>query len=274
MCVTSLNRSAVQRFRGRELPFSSYVCKKSFTGRHNLQNHIRVHTGERPFSCEMCKKMFAQLSNLNRHLRVHSGERPFSCELCKKTLSQKSSLKNHLRLHSWDRHFSCKVCKKMFTRRFILKTRLRLHSGERPFSCKVCKKRFTRRYLLNKHLKSHSAEKPFSCNMKEKVHSRGKILKPSQCIPWEMSFRAQQSAHSTRHSESTESFDFILVMLNGRMTEFQMDTILQNANSYCEIHTFFFFLVCSRMESILNCHKPRIVFVLNNPTHTVFLFSN
>jgi uncharacterized Zn-finger protein len=92
MCVTlfTRNRSAMQRFRGRERLFSCYLCKKIFTSRSNLDNHIRVHTGERPFLCGMCKRRFSQRSDLNRHLRIHNGERPFSCEMCKKSFVRRS----------------------------------------------------------------------------------------------------------------------------------------------------------------------------------------
>ncbi|XP_023706773.1 gastrula zinc finger protein XlCGF7.1-like [Cryptotermes secundus] len=139
MCITSLTpkRSETQRFGAAIRPFTCNVCKRSFTGRAKLENHIRVHTGERPFSCELCKQRFTQLHNLYRHRKVHNGERPFSCEVCKKAFAEKYTLQKHLRMHSGERPFSCKVCKKTFANISNLNIHLRIHSVQRPFSCKV-----------------------------------------------------------------------------------------------------------------------------------------
>jgi hypothetical protein len=54
-CVTSFTqeRSAIEAMRDRKLCFSRDVCKRRFTSRSNLDNHTRVHTGERTFSCKM-----------------------------------------------------------------------------------------------------------------------------------------------------------------------------------------------------------------------------
>jgi hypothetical protein len=70
-CVTSFTqqRSATEGMRGRELRCSCDVCKRIFSCRFNLDNHTRVHTGERPFSCNLCNKKFTQICNLKTNLK-------------------------------------------------------------------------------------------------------------------------------------------------------------------------------------------------------------
>ena len=60
---------------------ASYICewrgcsrlRKPFTKRHKIQNHVRIHTGERPFPCPVgdCGKRFSRQDGLLTHIKVH-----------------------------------------------------------------------------------------------------------------------------------------------------------------------------------------------------------
>ncbi|GAA5796403.1 hypothetical protein HPULCUR_001775 [Helicostylum pulchrum] len=51
-------------------PYPCHLCRRAFARKHDLQRHIRVHTGDKPYSCPCCKKAFARTDALKRHLRM------------------------------------------------------------------------------------------------------------------------------------------------------------------------------------------------------------
>ncbi|KAK9764252.1 hypothetical protein K7432_008403 [Basidiobolus ranarum] len=44
-----------------------HFCSRSFKRKHDLQRHIRLHTGERPYKCNMCQRSFSRTDALRRH---------------------------------------------------------------------------------------------------------------------------------------------------------------------------------------------------------------
>jgi KRAB domain-containing zinc finger protein len=49
------------------------ICGKGFSQNGDLQNHIRIHTGDNPYKCDVCGKVFNQNGNLQRHIRIHTA---------------------------------------------------------------------------------------------------------------------------------------------------------------------------------------------------------
>jgi len=99
---------------GKTRPYLCTVCDKRFTQKRSLNDHKRIHSGEKPFVCTVCDKQFSRKGSLKRHKRMHSGEKPFVCTVCDKRFTEKGSLKTHKQLHSEGQLYSCTQCEKRF----------------------------------------------------------------------------------------------------------------------------------------------------------------
>ena len=112
------------------------ICKRAFRDSFRLQDHKRVHSGEKPFPCKVCKKTFSQAANLYKHEGTHSNEKPFKCDICRKCYKQNSHLTKHMKWHK--QLHQCQICKKRFGRKYNLNKHLQTHTGEKPYECDIC----------------------------------------------------------------------------------------------------------------------------------------
>ncbi|XP_068598066.1 zinc finger protein ZFP2-like [Brachionichthys hirsutus] len=110
--------------------FDCHICGKQIPCQSNLQNHMRVHTGERPYSCHFCGKCFKLKGHMTEHIRTHTGEKPFSCHVCGKSFNRGSTLRKHvLAKHKEERPYKCEDCKELFTERLLMKRHMRKVHG-------------------------------------------------------------------------------------------------------------------------------------------------
>ncbi|KAF4533360.1 hypothetical protein B566_EDAN002758 [Ephemera danica] len=145
-------------------------CNAKFSRPYRLQQHTKVHNGERPFQCTHpgCNRSYTNNSHLRRHLSVSHVEqrhrKSYKCNFpgCGKQLRHESNLRRHVeRCHNTcQRRFSCKSCPETFSKKRQLLTHSYVHTGIPPFKCETCDMGFLRSRLLTKHALNHRV---YSC---------------------------------------------------------------------------------------------------------------
>lgn len=126
--ATNRPRRAVRKFKCN-------VCDRSFDYKHVLQNHQRIHTGEKPFKCGICGNRFTRDHHLKTHMRLHTGERPFTCTYCGMRFVQVANLRRHLRIHD---PIKCDTCDRRFPDLNHLRRHLLEHNLDSNGVCDIC----------------------------------------------------------------------------------------------------------------------------------------
>ncbi|GMR52250.1 hypothetical protein PMAYCL1PPCAC_22445, partial [Pristionchus mayeri] len=68
-------------------------CGRTLSGQQSLDQHMRIHTGEKPFACPHCGITFRTNCNRNSHIRtVHR----ITCLTCGERFDLKTELNQHL----------------------------------------------------------------------------------------------------------------------------------------------------------------------------------
>ena len=55
-----------------------------------------LYLAKNKFVCRYCEKRFARQLHLDDHERIHTGEKPYFCHFCKQGFRQKTNLKTHM----------------------------------------------------------------------------------------------------------------------------------------------------------------------------------
>ena len=145
-----------------DLSFNCNVCGKAFTRKAQLRKHKEnLHSvSEVPasklvsttiFECKECKAVFKTKSKLDQHTKVHTGEKTFKCDKCEKSFARKSNLQLHIRTHTGEKPHACARCGRCFSDVSAFRRHCRTHSGERPYDCKNCGNSFTQASTLHNH---------------------------------------------------------------------------------------------------------------------------
>ncbi|KAG8504370.1 Zinc finger protein 407 [Galemys pyrenaicus] len=120
--------------------FTCHLCDRSFTEKWALNNHMKLHTGEKPFKCSWptCHYSFLTASAMKDHYRTHTGEKSFLCDLCGFAGGTRHALTKHRRQHTGEKPFKCDECNFASTTQSHLTRHKRVHTGEKPYRCPWC----------------------------------------------------------------------------------------------------------------------------------------
>lgn len=97
------------------ITFSPSVLKKSPTAEICFEKSSTKGSPKgKPF---ICKRRFSSKFNLKQHLKTNAEKKSFICDICKKKLSSKHSLFRHIKIHAEGKHepFICNICERKYS---------------------------------------------------------------------------------------------------------------------------------------------------------------
>ncbi|CAG2217867.1 KRAB [Mytilus edulis] len=250
--ISHLNKYVGKKSRKVYKLYKCTVCKKTFDYLLCVQNHVRIHTGDRPYKCGACPKDFVTKCSLAEHEKVHTGDRPHVCHICGITFMQKYKLAIHLQKHNGESNFSCDICGKGFIRKDHLNNHIQSHNKDRPFSCKICGQSYKTEKSVKAHERSH-APGTFQCHFCHKVYTQNRYLKVHINEKHNLSPLDKSNGLTTRQKQKS-----VLVECDICQKYYRKNYIKTHAKSHDESAKDFECQVCGKRfvtESYLNYHE-------------------
>ncbi|EEC19525.1 regulator of sex-limitation, putative [Ixodes scapularis] len=93
---------AHRRVHSGAAPFGCSLCQRSFSKEAHLHRHMDKHASRKD-QCPVCQLLCSSGHQLQIHMRTHTGEKPYACDLCPRRFTKQVNLKRHLQVHTKKR---------------------------------------------------------------------------------------------------------------------------------------------------------------------------